>query len=262
MKKLKRYQYERYAVLCKVTYKPDFSPEKLGFVAENYQQIANRWGNVCARILWREDQTEVLVVFRGSQTVNEWWINTWCWPVTKVFADAEYRVHAGYEYLLEQTANPKPPEYLTGVSLYQQLYTILTPLIQSGKRISLTGHSSGGAMAILAADRLERDFPRAIKRVVTFGQPAPGFKSFQQQYLLHRRTYRICCGVDMVTFLPPLPGIYYHVGKMLWLHNERIYDNIHPVNRFLLSIISWLISPFAYHYMHKYIRDKDFFDDV
>jgi triacylglycerol lipase len=261
VKKLKRYQYERYAVLCKATYRADFLPEKLGFEPSGYQEIANRWGNVCVRVLWRADQTEVLVVFRGSQTFNEWCINTWCWPVSKVYADGIYRVHAGYEYLLEQTANPKPPHYLTHISLYQQLHSILAPLIQSGKRVSLTGHSSGGAMAILAADRLERVFPHAIKRVVTFGQPAPGFKSFQQQYLLHRRTYRICCDLDMVTFLPPFPGIFYHVGKLLWLHNERVYEHIHPAQRFLLSIISWLVSPFAYHYMHKYIRDKDFFDD-
>ena len=262
MKKLKRYQYERYAVLCKVTYRPDFEPQRLGFDHDHYAQIANRWGHICARVLWPEDHPEVLVVFRGSQTVHEWLINNLCLPKTKQFADGCYKVHYGYDYLLEQTSNPIAPDYQTDISLYQQLLTIVSPLISLGKRITLTGHSSGGAMAILAADRLERQFSKSIKRVVTFGQPAPGFRSFHQQYLLHRRTYRICCGVDVVTFLPPLPGAFCHVGRMLWLHNERIYDNISPIKRFLLSFFSWLLSPFSSHYMHKYIRDKDFFDDL
>ncbi|WP_153912945.1 lipase family protein [Shewanella sp. TC10] len=262
MKKLKRYQYERYAVLCKVTYRADFAPEKLGFSPEHYREIANRWGNVCARILWREDKKEVLVVFRGSQTMNEWLINCQCWPKSKQFADIKYNVHAGYDYLLEQKTNPIPPHYDPNVSLFSQLQMVLYPLIVAGKRISLTGHSSGGSMAILAADRLERLYPNSIKRVVTFGQPSPGFKSFQKAYLLHRRTYRICCDIDVVTFLPPLPGIFFHVGKMLWLHNERIYENTSPVKRFVLSFFSWIVSPFAFHYMHKYIRNKDFFDEI
>lgn len=262
MKKLKRYQYERYAVLCKVTYQTDFDPQSLGFSSDNYAEIANRWGHICARVLWRDDHPEVLVVFRGSQTVHEWLINIHCLPKVKRFVDCRYHVHAGYDYLLEQPSNPCAPDYQSGVSIYQQLNAIVSPLILFGKRVTLTGHSSGGAMAILAADRLERQYTKSIKRVVTFGQPATGFGSFKRQYLLHRRTYRICCGVDVVTFLPPLPGTFHHVGRMLWLHNERIYENISPFKRFVLSFASWLLSPFASHYMHKYIRDKDFFDDL
>ncbi|NKF52088.1 DUF2974 domain-containing protein [Shewanella sp. WXL01] len=262
MKKLKRYQYERYAVLCKVVYKRDFTPFKLGFDSEHYHQVANRWGHICARILWQPKRQEVLVVFRGSQTFNEWFINLRCWPSKHIFRGGFYNVHSGFNYLLEQQANPLPPNYQSHETVYQQLQQVLAPLITQGKRITLTGHSSGGAMAVLAADRLERSYPGAIKRVVTFGQPSVGFRSFAKHYLLSRRTYRICCDLDVVTFLPPLPGIYFHVGKMLWLHNERIYDNIHPVNRFILSFFSWVLSPFTYHYMHKYIRDKDFFDDI
>tara|TARA_R110002167_G_scaffold305579_1_gene509768 strand:+ start:58857 stop:59645 length:789 start_codon:yes stop_codon:yes gene_type:complete len=262
VKKLKRYQYERYAVLCKVTYQTDFDSQHLGFSRDNYAEIANRWGNICARVMWRDDHPEVLVVFRGSQTVHEWLINLLCLPKAKQFDGCYYHVHCGYDYLLEQLSNPISPEYLDDKSIFQQLHTIVSPLILLNKRITLTGHSSGGAMAILAADRLERRFPQSIKRVVTFGQSAPGFRHFQRQYLSHRRTYRICCGVDVVTFLPPFPGVFCHVGRMLWLHNERVYDNISPIKRFLLSFTSWLLSPFVSHYMHKYIRDKDFFDDL
>ncbi|NAW94296.1 lipase, partial [Vibrio sp. V42_P2S4T144] len=27
------------------------------------------------------------------------------------------------------------------------------------------------------------------------------------------------------------------------------------------SLLSWLMRPFSYHFMSKYIRDKDFFDE-
>jgi predicted lipase len=104
-------------------------------------------------------------------------------------------------------------------------------------------------------------YPKSVRRVVTFGQPATSYLKFHQQYLLHKRTFRICYDLDIVTFLPPLPGLFKHVGRSLWLHNERIYENARPIWRLYRVLALWLISPISYHYMHKYIRDKDFFDD-
>ncbi|MGU3845140.1 lipase family protein, partial [Vibrio diabolicus] len=53
----------------------------------------------------------------------------------------------------------------------------------------------------------------------------------------------------------------WHVGKMLWLYNGRIYENTPTFIRLGRSLFSWLMRPFSYHFMSKYIRDKDFFDE-
>lgn len=260
MKKLKRYQYERYAVLCKLAYPLVFDHVSLGFSELGYAEIANRSGQVIARILWQQDKKEVIVVFRGSQSISDWFINFCCLPKRKRFANIRYAVHMGYDHLLNQSTTRRGQQSTERCSIYQQIEKVLDPLIASGKRISLTGHSSGGALAILVADRLERRYQGAIKRVVTFGQPSPGFRSFRKHYLLHMRTYRICCDLDIITFLPPFPGVFAHVGRSLWLHNERIYENIRPSVRLYKTLLSWIISPISYHYMNKYIRNKDFFD--
>ncbi|WP_416307921.1 lipase family protein [Neptunicella sp. SCSIO 80796] len=260
MKKLKRYQYERYAVLCKLAYPLVFDHVSLGFSEDGYAEIINRYGTIIARILWQHDKKEVVVVFRGSQSIADWLVNLCCLPRRKRFADIGYFVHLGYDHLLNQSTARQGQQTNPSYSVYQQIETVLAPLIAAGKRVSLTGHSSGGALAILVADRLERQFQGSIKRVVTFGQPSPGFRSFRRHYLLHMRTYRICCDLDIITFLPPLPGVFAHVGRSLWLHNERIYENIKPSVRLYKTLLSWLISPISYHYMHKYIRNKDFFD--
>lgn len=283
MKKLKRYQYERYAILCRLAYPSDFDHTQYGFDIEGRRDITDRWGRTIIRILWSEEKKEVIVVFKGSQNLWDWLLNFACFPKKLPGRRKPYHVHWGYHYLLEQNSkiedNPyshpnlvmsttQAIDYLQaadtrhfqGESIYQQIRATLLPLILEGKRVSLTGHSSGGAMAVLTAERLGLEHPDAMKRVVTFGQPAAGFWSFKRAYSYHHCTYRICCDLDIVTFLPPIPCLHWHVGKMLWLHNEKIYDNISTPVRLYKSLLSWLLRPITYHYMHKYIRNKDYFD--
>ena len=283
MKPLKRYQYERYAILCKLAYPTTFDHTLYGFSPEGRYEITDRWGRSIIRVLWG-DNKEVVVVFKGSQNLWDWLINFICIPRGKKVGSNKYHVHWGYDYLIEQKSKRKVTSIIETSSLhctssqhiefshasdnrfnsdstvYQHIESVLQPLILQGKKVSFTGHSSGGAVAILVADRLSTRYPNGIKRVVTFGQPAAGLRNFKKAYRLHHRTYRICCDLDIVTFLPPIPLLYWHVGKVLWLHNGRIYENSSTPTRMYKSLISWLLRPITYHYMHKYIRNKDFFD--
>ncbi|MGY5453438.1 lipase family protein [Agarivorans sp. MS3-6] len=259
---MKRYQYERYALLCRLAYPSaiDSTPSKL----KNYVSVDvfDQWGRPTSRVLWKASKNEVIVVSRGSTNFTDWLVNLALFPTKyTVQPGLSYFVHWGYLQLLEQP-NCDPSREQQTLSVYQKIEDILLPLINSGKRVTFTGHSSGGAMAVLMADRFERKCPNKVKRVVTFGQPAIGLSSFKRHYLLHRKTYRICCDLDIVTFLPPLPLVYWHVGRMLWLHDETIYENTPSGYRLYKSIISWLLRPFTYHYMRKYIRNKDYFDEI
>jgi len=260
LKKLKRYQYERYAVLCRLAYPSALQDTQLARDKYQYQDVFDRWGRSTTRVLWKDNKEEVIVVFRGSMNLFDWLVNLACIPRKYWLGHHYYHVHWGYLQLLEQTSCP-PNRSKRQLTVYQRLESVLQPLIEQGKRISLTGHSSGGCMAVLAADRLEHRFPKKVKRVVTFGQPATGIWNFKQHYKLHHKTYRICCDLDIVTFLPPLPFLYWHVGRMLWLHDEKVYENIPTWYRLSKSLISWLLLPFTFHYMRKYIRNKDFFDE-
>ncbi len=285
MKKLKRYQYERYAILCLESYPSTFDHQLYGFAKYGRQDIADREGKTIIRVLWGESG-DAVVVFRGSNSLKDWLINFALIP-KKIPMSTQRRtygfVHWGFHYLLNQpshapnlsyqsqpTSMPdtqvleylqsQERELLGEETVYKHLINVLAPIIQSGRKVSFTGHSSGGSMAVIAAELMQESYPNAIKRVVTFGQPATGFWSFKQGYSLEKITYRISCDIDIVTFLPAIPFLYWHVGKLLWLHNGRIYENIGTPLRLYLSLRSWLFRPIAYHYMEKYIRRKNYFD--
>ncbi|OEF27596.1 lipase family protein [Vibrio rumoiensis] len=262
MKTLKRYQYERYAVLCRLAYPRVFKQTRYGFDPNGQRIVKNAKGKTLMRVLWSKDKEEVIVVIKGSHSPSDWFLNLAMWHRSCLSTlGLNYSIHAGFHYLLHQESVPAHRQDKLGDPVYTRLESILSPLIHSGKRISITGHSSGGAIGLVLADYLELKYPNVIKRVVTFGQPAVGGWRFKKNYQLARRTFRICCDIDMVTFLPPIPIMYWHTGKMLWLYNERIYENTPTILRLGRSIFSWLIRPFSYHLMSKYIRDKDFFDE-
>ncbi|USD68079.1 lipase [Vibrio sp. SCSIO 43136] len=261
MKKLKRYQYERYAVLCELAYHRVFKQTRYGFDPTGQRIVNNRYGKVLMRILWSIDQEEVIVVIKGSHNLADWLLNLVLWPKSAKNFGLHYAIHRGFHFLLTQESLPAHKNDQLGLTVIERTEAILKPLIEEGKRVSITGHSSGGAIGTVIADYIELNYPGAIKRVVTFGAPAAGDWRYRRRYRLFRRTYRICCDLDIVTFMPPLPLFYWHVGKMLWLYNGRIYENTPPWMRFSRSILSWIIRPFSYHLMSKYIRNKDFFDE-
>jgi predicted lipase len=260
MKKLKRYQYERYAILCQMAYDESFSGAPENISKFNQINLTDRYNRVGVRVLWTKDKKEVIVVFRGSLNVSDW-LGNFCFFPDRLHAhNTSHWVHWGFKRLLLQPMRLELGEG-TMKPLNQLLIDVLTPLVTQGKRIAFTGHSSGGAVAVLMADMFERTFPKKVKRVVTFGQPAAGTRQFYKNYCLHKRTYRICCDLDMVTFLPPLPYYFWHVGKMLWLHDDRIYENMSTHERLLISLKSWVLRPITYHFMRKYIRNKTLFDE-
>ncbi|WP_261817247.1 lipase family protein [Vibrio gallicus] len=261
MKPLKRYQYERYAVLCNLAYPRVFKQTKYGFDPNGQRIIKNRFGKTMIRVLWSANSNEVVVVIKGSHSAYDWLLNLALWTTSVKPLGLNYRIHAGFHHLLNQESLPSKNHDHLGATVVERLELALVPLVANGKRITITGHSSGGAIGCVFADYFEKKHPRSIKRIVTFGQPAIGNWQFKKNYKLAHKTYRICCDLDMVTFMPPLPLVYWHVGKMLWLYDGRIYENTPGIIRFWRSILSWLLRPFSYHLMSKYIRNKDFFDE-
>ncbi|MCE0496038.1 lipase family protein [Vibrio salinus] len=261
MKPLKRYQYERYAVLCKLSYPRIFRHTQYGFDPGGQRIIYNQHGKIIGRILWNKKQEEIVVVLKGSHSPRDWMLNFAFWLKGCHDIGLNYSIHAGYHRLLTQESTPSRNEDHLGESVLTKVEKTLKPLIHSGKKVTFTGHSSGGAIACVLGDYIENKYPASIKRIVTFGQPAIGNWKFYRNYKLRKKTYRVCCDIDIVTFMPPIPLLYWHVGKILWLYNGKIYENTNTAIRLGRSIISWVIRPFTYHLMSKYIRNKDFFDE-
>ncbi|EGU47057.1 lipase-related protein, partial [Vibrio ichthyoenteri ATCC 700023] len=247
MKKLKRYQYERYAVLCNLAYSRVLKQTRYGFAPKGQRVIANRFGKPMLRVLWSNSSDEVIVVIKGSHNVWDWLLNLALWQKRCDKLKLPYAVHAGYLALVHQPSAVFHKHDDDLLTVYQRLFAIIEPLVHQGKRITFTGHSSGGAIGCLFADILERRYAKSVKRVVTFGQPSLGGPQFVKHYLLSHKTYRVCCDLDIVTFLPPVPYFYQHIGKQLWLYNGRIYENTPTFIRLGRSLASWILRPFSYH---------------
>ncbi len=97
----------------------------------------------------------------------------------------------------------------------------IVPVIQRqapAQKLFFTGHSLGGALAIIAAERAMRELGVTATAVYTFGGPRAGGLDFFNSYAagLGTRTFRLVHGDDVVpTVPPPLLNTFLHVGQMI-----------------------------------------------
>lgn len=126
------------------------------------------------------------------------------------------------------------------------------------KPIYITGHSLGGALALVASAAFsgENALGNRIAAVYTFGAPRVGGKTFQD--VVKAPHHRIVNRYDMVPQVPPswLSG-YRHTGDSLLLRHNRIKPirsrlDVSVVGLALLSILMW---PFARNLLFLKVHD-------
>jgi triacylglycerol lipase len=141
----------------------------------------------------RNDLT--LISFRGTEaTFGQWLRNLQVLPVLDTWGE----VHHGFSSALDE--------------VWGELRASLDSQQAASKRIRITGHSLGGAMAALCAARLEvAGFANQIECIYTFGQPRLAGRGFQSHFdsLFRDRYYRVVNQMDIV---PRVPPGYAHVG--------------------------------------------------
>jgi Lipase (class 3) len=95
-------------------------------------------------------------------------------------------------------------------------------LAPAGTDVIVTGHSLGGALAVLTASRLVDENVAKVSAIYTFGMPRPASKDYADQRYnprLGSRTYRLVQGCDLVPTVAPSGLGLHHVGR--YLHCER-----------------------------------------
>jgi hypothetical protein len=97
---------------------------------------------------------------------------------------------------------------------------------QANKPIFVTGHSLGGALAVLCAEKINATHFGRIRAVYTFGMPRPGDAAFATAYnqLLGMRTYRLVYGNDVVPTVAPSFLGFRHVGRYLHCGRAAKFD--------------------------------------
>lgn len=136
----------------------------------------------------------VIVAFRGTEPLNAAdWLSDVNYHQIKL-ADVPGRSHGGFVNAL-------------GDGITKQMGDAVSKLAKGEKtRLFVTGHSLGGALAVLAAALLHFHFHRKIAGVYTYGQPRVGDPVFSRAFdqALGLVTFRYVNDLDMFPHVPPI----------------------------------------------------------
>ena len=151
----------------------------------------------------------ITIAFRGSKSLQNW-ITDAEFLRTKLVVQPDgtkCEVHSGFLHAYE--------------SIIADLAAYLRQPGADNRPLFVTGHSLGGALAILAALELKRQ-GFAIAQVYTFGQPRVGNAAYKRMYdaELGAQTFRVVYEEDIVARIPHLPTFtdpYRHVGVEVFL---------------------------------------------
>lgn len=172
--------------------------ERLGLRAYSFRSKLTR-----ARGFLGVCDSHAVLSFRGTEPVTlQNWLTV---MVMQLIRSRHYqgRVHRGFSYALERVWNKLNP---------------LLDRLPQDKPLFLTGHSMGGALAVLAACRLVSQ-GRAPVAVYTYGAPRIGDLDFCASYKLP--TYRLVNRLDLVPELP-LASVKSLLLKKLPRRNGRV----------------------------------------
>lgn len=137
------------------------------------------------------------------------------------------------------------PDKKAGISLHngfasaaQAIYAEVKPYIKPGYQIDTTGHSLGGAVALILAMYLDVDH-YSMGHVITFGQPKvtnlTGATKFDALQVI-----RVVTQKDLVPLVPPFDpvdyrniGIYWHLGTEVVMFPNSTYSILRGLNSML-----------------------------
>lgn len=139
---------------------------------------------------------KVVISFRGSHGRSDWLNNFRIIGTNDLEAG---RIHSGFH------------------SAFQAIKTPLVELLNdlgSDKKIWLTGHSLGGALAAICLAELQESLRDRFQACYTFGQPRVGHGNFANFIKINygERFFRFVNDDDIVTRIPP---VYRHVGSLI-----------------------------------------------
>jgi predicted lipase len=158
----------------------------------------------------RRNRDILWIVFRGSDTPQDWKTNLTFWKKTIPYDNTKtkIRVHTGFLNAYKQS---------------EVRERILESITDSTNYIRISGHSQGAALAVLCAVDVQYNFPDKDIETVLFGCPRIGNKAFALSYNKRvDKTVRVENGNDIVTKLPFAVLGYRHAGAKMHIGTPRL----------------------------------------
>lgn len=158
----------------------------------------------------------------------------------------------------------------TGIDLHQgfalsarDIYEKIKPELVQDYRISTTGHSLGGAVAVILAMYLDVDGYQ-LDKVITFGQPKVTNISGSKQFS-HLPLVRVVMPKDIVPMVPPADpldmmklSIFWHMGKEILLLEDKKYAVLSGTKSMMRAVEFFTTMPaeehVTNHFMNTYLK--------
>lgn len=213
-------ELKKYAEFSSISYQSRaeiqrFSQQK-GYTLSDYHTIPEM--EISYFLLSNEQQRTQIIAVRGTANVENALLDV----DLKLVMDKHtgVRLHKGFSQAAEA------------------IYNEIKPLLKTDYRISTTGHSLGGAVAVILAMRMDIDGFK-VDQVVSFGQPKLTNISGAQKFQ-HLNISRVVTPKDMVPLVPPFDpldvknlDIYWHLGKEILLLKNQDYAILEGLNSML-----------------------------
>lgn len=190
---------------CGMSYsncQPENSNEKLIFINDKKTDV---------QCFLRIKDGVLIIVFRGSDSKKDWKVDFKFWKTMVPYSNflSKIKVHSGF------------------ISTYKsrnvrgEIHKFINENI---KKVCVTGHSYGAALAILCAVDLKYNFPQKDYEVVVFGCPRVGNNAFKKSYNLRLfKTIRVENKRDIVPTVPFAFLGYRHVGARLKIGKSNFF---------------------------------------
>ena len=186
------------------------------------------------------DQGHILAAFRGTESIPDWLTNLQAMRDPGPWANT--KVHEGFQDAFMAAA--------------LKIGEVIGRRRQPNQHVWVTGHSLGGALAVLlVATLLESSIP--VEGLYTFAAPRVGDDSFAKQLnsgLRGKANWRVVNAGDLVTHLPP-EMFFCHAGKRYLLESVTATTSKTAWKHLKKDMWGWIgenmIRPFKITAPHK-----------
>lgn len=220
--------YSRLWALSKVVYKKNvvkiLKELDYKFGCESfYLKYCDKADHVEQKVVLLVYENDIYISFAGTDVFNglhgmyDWANNFKLIPMKNKFGSKQGRVHLGFMRSLELTLHKQPHTNIPSI------LDILDRLVNDyDGTIYLTGHSKGGALAILFASLVKEKYPDREIDVITYGAPKAGDKYFVREiddYIGDKFSYTRFINVrDISSDFPSKYFGYHHTGKLIKMY--------------------------------------------
>lgn len=206
------------AAICRSIYPGPTNQRGLtvfGKPLEGQKYVHGSLGRGFCRLLWNESHS--IIAFRGTREMIDWpTANLRIWPKLITSKRGRTFVHGGFLGCLAYH------DKTTGLPAAEAVLHHLREQELLERRMIITGHSLGGAMAMIFGAILENELPELVdgnlQAIVTFGSPATVLRGFSRA-AQSARAIRFVNRNDLVTLVPLIS--YTHAATPIWLCGQR-----------------------------------------